>query len=366
MDLFSQNDFEQLQNSAQKCVKCPQMCTRNKVLSWANGSPDARLMFIAEAPGRLGAELTMVPLHGDKAGDNFERLLQTAGLSRNQAFVTNAVLCNPQSDDGNNRSPSREEIENCAEWLKRQIDLVNPSIVVTLGAKSLAALDFIEQHKLKLSEAVRTRRDWYGRTLIPLYHPGQRAMLHRSLPNQQADYYFVAEELRRLNSGSRRLQSTRHVKDEVGKTAVRALVSEMGNLSLFQLHKFLYLIDYYHFRAFGEKLTGFHYIRQKDGPYCVDIAGHLGKSIEGIEIKKAKGSVRFYAATGSLFESNRAADEIPYVQTIVSKFGSLSHAELKTQVYLTKPMKDVLRKERSGTAMLNAPLLLEPKEHRAA
>ena len=167
------------------------------MLAPASGSINAPLMFIGEAPGRLGADATGIPFHGDKTGHNFESLLDFVGIGRQDIFVTNAVLCNPKDSRGNNDTPSAQEIKNCAAFLSRQITLVNPLFIATLGAVALRALALIEPHDLELKSAVRTANNWYGRTLIPLYHPGQRAMVHRSFANQRSDYQFLADNLKR-------------------------------------------------------------------------------------------------------------------------------------------------------------------------
>ena len=91
-------------------------------------------MIVGEAPGRLGADASQLPFHGDKSGHNFEALLEFSGLNRSDVFITNAVLCNPKSGDGNNATPTKCEIVNCASNLQKQISLLNPMIVVTLGA----------------------------------------------------------------------------------------------------------------------------------------------------------------------------------------------------------------------------------------
>src|SRR5690606_31771180 len=131
---------------------------------------------------------TSIPFHGDRAGENFEKLIAQVGISRYDCFITNAVLCNPKDEKGNNATPSRQEIENCSGFLRAQIDLIDPKIIVTLGGQALQALKLIEAHPYELSEDVRKARHWMNRILIPLYHPGQRAMIHRSFLNQLADY----------------------------------------------------------------------------------------------------------------------------------------------------------------------------------
>ena len=112
---------------------------------------DSPIFIIGEAPGRLGADVSAIPFHGDKSGDNFERLLEQVGLSRHDCFITNAALCNPKGDNGNNATPTRAELQNCSGFLKRQIDLVDPPIVATLGAQALAALRSIEDHDIDLA-----------------------------------------------------------------------------------------------------------------------------------------------------------------------------------------------------------------------
>src|SRR5690349_24292513 len=116
-----------------RCRKCQRMNESARVLSRAAGGINAKIMFIGEAPGRLGADSSEIPFHGDKAGHNFEELLEFAGLTRADVFVTNAVLCNPRDTKGKNATPATTEISNCSTYLKRQIDLVNPRLVVTLG-----------------------------------------------------------------------------------------------------------------------------------------------------------------------------------------------------------------------------------------
>jgi DNA polymerase len=169
---------------------------RRRVLSRANGSPTARVLFLAEAPGRLGGELTGVPLSADQSGHRFERLLALAGLSRAEVFITNAALCNPQDAHGHNRPPKRAELANCAGWLAATLDVVEPAVVVTLGATALAALDRLQSHGQRLREAVGRAVPWDGRWLYPLYHPSPRAGLSRPYADQDDDFRHFGEWLR--------------------------------------------------------------------------------------------------------------------------------------------------------------------------
>jgi uracil-DNA glycosylase family 4 len=148
-------------------------------------------MFIGEAPGRLGAALTGVPFTSDQSGLRFERLLEAAGLRRDEVFVTNALLCNPLRD-GKNRSPRRSEIANCTCWLKAQLDIVTPRLVVTLGAVALEAVRLSWPHTYELRRDVGCPLPWYGRTLVPLYHPSPRTAARRSFAQQIEDFRGLA------------------------------------------------------------------------------------------------------------------------------------------------------------------------------
>jgi len=183
-----EKDFSDLISEVKNCKKCPGMYNRTKVLSEKNGNINSKVMFIAEAPGRLGAELTGIPLHGDKTGDNFEELLKHIGWKRGDVFITNAVLCNPQNDRGNNATPGPKELKNCGDYLKRTIELVNPDVIVTLGGKALNTLKHIGFHNLILSDCVAKKQDWEGKKLFPLYHPGDRAKRFRKKEKQMSDF----------------------------------------------------------------------------------------------------------------------------------------------------------------------------------
>lgn len=161
-----------------------------------NGPWDAKVVFVAEAPGRLGAERTGIPLFGDRTGDRFEELLQAMQWHRCDVFITNAVLCNPRDADGNNGSPSSTEISNCSAFLRRTIDLVNPAVVISLGRVSLMALSLVCKHDLELRTSVGTLVAWYGRQLGVLYHPGPRTAVHRPWLRQLQDAQTIAQDLR--------------------------------------------------------------------------------------------------------------------------------------------------------------------------
>jgi uracil-DNA glycosylase family 4 len=352
--------FGKLVEEVRTCLKCERMCNSARVLNYSAGNLNAELFFIGEAPGRLGADETEVPFHGDTSGRNFEDLMSFAGISRNDVFVTNAVLCNPKDEKGNNSTPTSAEAANCHPFLRRQIELVNPQIVVPMGNTALRALAVIEPHGFSLSQHVRTIHPWFGRWLIPLYHPGQRAMIHRSFANQRSDYQFVAEQWRRLTQIRR--TSSGSTRADVMAVA-RYLLANRGAVTYFELHKLTYLTEYLHVRKSGRRLTSAYFIRQKDGPYCTDL--------EIDRIRRADGSIRIFKEgsklclrlgsdkTPQLFsaqpeiseDAKAAADEA------MQRYGDKNDSELKTAVYLTAPMRFLLRREQSSKSNLyNSPI----------
>ena len=190
--------LKQLVSDAAACRLCPAMCGRSAVLSELNGSVDARIMFIGEAPGRKGADRTRVPFSGDQSGANFDRYLNSIKLSRKEIFITSAALCNPRSESGANRRPAQKEIGNCSTFLRRTIELVNPRLIVTLGSVALEALKRIQYHELSLKESAAQVHLWNDRVLVPIYHPSPQVLAsHRREAEQLRDYQIVATNLRR-------------------------------------------------------------------------------------------------------------------------------------------------------------------------
>jgi len=180
--------------SAAECRACPGMGCR-PVLATANGPVPARVMFIGEAPGRLGAGRTGVPFSGDVAGRRFELLLAAADLTRAAVFISNAVLCLPLDAHARNRPPTRAELANCAPRLAQTIDVVAPQVVVAMGRVALEALRQFAPHDLQLSHAGRRPVVWGSRQLAVVYHPGARSQVHRSWDDQLADWRRLGEWL---------------------------------------------------------------------------------------------------------------------------------------------------------------------------
>jgi DNA polymerase len=173
------------------------MCERRAVLSERNGNLRPRVLFIAEAPGRQGGDRTRIPLSGDQSGRNFARFLASINLTRDHVFITNAVLCNPRKPSGANRKPTNVEVTNCSGFLRRQIEILDPQVIVTLGAVSLAALRLVEYHELSLKESAGEVHTWNGRLLVPVYHPSPQVLAsHRREAAQLRDYRAIAHALK--------------------------------------------------------------------------------------------------------------------------------------------------------------------------
>ena len=170
------------------------------VLGPANGASAARVMFVGEAPGRLGAGRSGVPFQGDESGRRFSALLDLAGLRRDEVFVTNALLCNPVDAAGRNRRPRLSEVDRCRPFLEAQIEAVDPRVVVALGEVALLALRRIETHEARLRSHAGEAIEWAGRLLVPLYHPGRRALVHRGEALQQADWLRLSQIVRQAKS----------------------------------------------------------------------------------------------------------------------------------------------------------------------
>ncbi len=193
-----QSLFADLIAHVQQCDSCPRMQHRKKVLSSSNGILDSPVLFIAEAPGRLGADKFGIPLYGDQTGRNFEMLIASAGIKRESIFITNAVLCNPRTPDGNNDSPTSAESRNCSQYLRETLEIIKPKYVVPLGAIALASLNAIESHQIKLSEGVGKLFSWDGYQVYPIFHPGPRAFIRRTKAQQVEDYKALAELVGKL------------------------------------------------------------------------------------------------------------------------------------------------------------------------
>lgn len=366
---FSKNNrFDDLKESIKFCNICSRLCERTKVFSSANGNLDSKVLFIAEAPGRFGADKTGVPLCGDRTGDNFENLLSNIGWQREQIFITNAVLCNPREQNGKNATPTSEEIFNCSFYLDMVITLIKPDIIVTLGATALKALEIISPHGLKLKDKVASIVTWHGLNIFPLYHPGPRALVHRSLAKQRSDFMRLSKIIHPLKGFlvRKRRKLTQQSLFKGGYSPLqqiaRTIVEICGRVTYFKLVKMIYLIDIQSLKKFGSTVGSDLYIRQVDGPWPPKLADEL-RAMNGFEINMNNvGKIQMVSIGPSPRSKIRLNDEIlEVIEEITSKCKIMNNSKVKTLVYLTDPMRFILKEEKKGKDMRNKVVLYKNK-----
>jgi len=161
------SELERVAAEVSVCRKCDLCKTRTRAVP-GEGNPQATIMFIGEGPGyhedRQGR-----PFVGP-AGQFLNELLASIGLRREDVFITNIVKCRPPE----NRDPLPEEIAACSDYLTRQINTINPKVIVTLGRYSMARFFPGE----KISQIHGRARNVDGRLCIAMYHPA--AALHQA------------------------------------------------------------------------------------------------------------------------------------------------------------------------------------------
>jgi DNA polymerase len=160
--------FAELRENALACVNCPHLVASRKTVVFGVGNPDARLMFVGEAPGADEDEQGE-PFVG-KAGQLLTRIIETMGLSREQVYIANILKCRPDTpgQSAGNRKPTPAEMQTCIPWLHQQIDLIRPRVLVALGATAVEGL------LGKTIGITRLRGNWQtyrGIPLMPTYHP---------------------------------------------------------------------------------------------------------------------------------------------------------------------------------------------------
>lgn len=148
------------------CKDCMLHLTRDKAVP-GEGNVRTKILFIGEGPG-ANENATGRPFVG-QAGNFLNQLLAMAQVKRQEVFITNVVKCRPPS----NRDPLPEELSACGKYLNRQIELINPLVIVTLGRYSMA-----RYFPLQRISAIHGQGQWVNdRLIIPMFHPA--AALHQ-------------------------------------------------------------------------------------------------------------------------------------------------------------------------------------------
>ena len=170
-------------HEARSCTRCPQLAQTRHTVVFGAGNADADLMFVGEAPGRNEDEQGL-PFVG-QAGQLLNRLLGEIGLQRDDVFVANVLKCRPPG----NRDPHPAEVENCQEYLFRQVELIRPTVIATLGnfATKLLRHDMTGITRLHGRPEVRTVGT-RGVHLLPLFHPAAALYTPSNVEVLQRDF----------------------------------------------------------------------------------------------------------------------------------------------------------------------------------
>lgn len=355
--------FEILTESVGQCRLCARMVDRTRVMTEKNGNIYSKVLFIAEAPGRLGADRTKIPLYGDQTGRNFSYLLQSIGWKRDEVFITNALLCNPLDEYGNNSPPTLQELANCKLYLSLTIDLINPDIIVTLGNQALRAIYNIWPHSIKLKNDVSKVISWNGRLLMPLYHSGPRALIYRSAEKQKLDFLKLSKIVDPVSGKKDKLYS--QIEPKIPSKFYEAIIlilSEIEHVSFFKLTKLLYLIDLKSIQHLGYSITSSTYLRAQEGPWIPSLA----KEIKELNRQDVITSLQHKPSKICLGPSRRtithlSTRELEVIVEVLNTYGDFTDSLIKTAVYKSTPMQYILHQEREGRSMSRVSVIHKDK-----
>jgi len=179
--------LQQIADEVNRCTACALHRGRTRAVP-GEGPINAEIMFIGEAPGR-NEDLQGRPFVG-QAGRLLEELLAEIGLGREDVWIANIVKCRPPE----NRDPRPEEIAACAGYLERQIELLRPKLIATLGRYSMEK--FFPGAKITRMHGKAERRG--ERVVIPLFHPAYVLRNMAALPDAKRDMQRIPRLIERL------------------------------------------------------------------------------------------------------------------------------------------------------------------------
>lgn len=154
--------WAELDAVARRCTACPDLVLSRSTVVIGDAPEDSRLVLVGEAPG-AEEDRTGRPFVG-RSGQLLDELLTEAGLARDQVAVLNVVKCRPPQ----NRTPGSAEVANCGGWLDRQLTLLAPELICTLG---LSAMQRFLGRRMTLTAARGVVHDHAGTRLVATYHP---------------------------------------------------------------------------------------------------------------------------------------------------------------------------------------------------
>lgn len=179
-------DWAELSTTVMACVKCRELARTRTNVVFGVGNRQAELMFIGEAPGADEDEQGE-PFVG-RAGQLLTKIIEAMGLKREEVYIANVLKCRPP----NNRPPLPDESVNCLPYLRRQIELIQPKVIVALGATAVRSLLHVEIAITKM------RGNWYefqGIPMMPTFHP---AYLLRNPPAKREVWQDMQTVLAKL------------------------------------------------------------------------------------------------------------------------------------------------------------------------
>jgi DNA polymerase len=143
------------------CTKC-RLCETRRQTVFGEGDPEAKIFFIGEGPGE-NEDIQGRPFVG-RAGELLNKMIAGMGLRREQVFIANIVKCRPP----NNRVPAPDEVATCTPYLERQLEIIRPRVIVTLG---LPAAKYMLESRLTMGRLRGQWHNWRGIKLMPTFHP---------------------------------------------------------------------------------------------------------------------------------------------------------------------------------------------------
>ncbi|HUO76817.1 MAG TPA: uracil-DNA glycosylase, partial [Thermodesulfovibrionales bacterium] len=153
--------LKKLREEIGECQRC-KLSKERKHIVFGEGSPDAGLMFIGEAPGKE-EDIQARPFVGD-AGKLLTRMIEKMGLAREDVYIGNIVKCRPPL----NRDPEEDEMKTCSPFIDRQIEIISPKVIVSLGRVSAQTLIAT---KIPISKLRGRFYEYKGIPLMPTFHP---------------------------------------------------------------------------------------------------------------------------------------------------------------------------------------------------
>jgi len=160
-DITEESPLHVLEEEILRCTRCPLAESRHKAVP-GEGNIRTALMFVGEAPGR-DEDIQGRPFVG-RAGQLLTKIINAMKFQRDEVYITNIVKCRPP----NNRNPQADEVASCKEYLVRQIDLIRPRVIVTLGR---VATDFFITSKLGMTALRGEFQNFGDIKIMPTFHP---------------------------------------------------------------------------------------------------------------------------------------------------------------------------------------------------